>query len=138
MPQRQLNEAELVRYLYTRSSVTVPHIAKTFDVDPKTAFYHLEKLVQKGLVAKSERSYGSKYMLKPELTNIPLKFYLQVALTYTPLIVGVILFLNTYYMASCFFLLTSSTLGLATTYHELIHYKKGRLKEVLALLEKRT
>jgi len=134
--QRQLSDAELVRYLYTHSTVTAPHIAKTFNVDPKTASYHLEKLVKLGLAAKQERSYGSKYMLKPELTKIPARFYIQLALTYTPFILGVILLLNTYYIASSLFLLLSSAVGIISTYQQLSHYRKGRLEEILMVLRK--
>jgi len=134
--ERSLDDAQLIRYMYTHSSVTVPHIAKVFNVDPKTASYHLEKLVKLGLMVKKEKKYGSRYMLKPELTRIPTRFYIQTALTYTPLIFGIILFLQSHYLVSSIFLVLSSIFGTLSAFQQISHLKKLRLEEILALLKK--
>ena len=137
MAERQLDEAELVRYMYTHSTVTVPHVAKTFKVDPKTASYHLEKLTKQGLIVKKEKKYGSKYMLNPEITKTPARFYLQAALTFTPTILGILLLINQNYLVASTFLAISSTIGTSSSLLQLKHYQKQRLEEILALLRKR-
>jgi DNA-binding transcriptional ArsR family regulator len=136
--ERQLDEAELVRYMYTHSTVTVPHVAKVFKVDPKTASYHLEKLTRQGLVVKKEKKYGSKYMLNPEITKTPARLYLQAALTFSPTILGVMLLINQNYPAASIFLAVSSTIGASSSLLQLKRYQKQRLEEILMLLKKRT
>ena len=138
MAERQLDEAELVRYMYTHSTVTVPHVAKVFKVDPKTASYHLEKLTRQGLVVKKEKKYGSKYMLNPEITKTPARLYLQAALTFSPTILGVMLLINQNYPAASIFLAVSSTIGASSSLLQLKRYQKQRLEEILMLLKKRT
>jgi len=135
--ERQLDEAELVRYMYTHSTVTVPHVAKVFKVDPKTASYHLEKLTKQGLVVKEEKKYGSKYMLNPEITKTPARLYLQAALTFSPTILGVMLLINQNYPAASIFLAASSTIGALSSLLQLRRYQKQRLEEILMLLKKR-
>jgi DNA-binding transcriptional ArsR family regulator len=135
--ERQLDEAELVRYMFTHSTVTVPHVAKTFKVDPKTASYHLEKLTKQGLIVKKEKKYGSKYMLNPEITKTPTRFYLQAALTFSPTILGIILLINQNYPAASTFLAASSIIGASSSLLQLKHYQKQRLEEILTLLKKR-
>lgn len=137
MAERQLDEAELVRYMFTHSTVTVPHVAKTFKVDPKTASYHLEKLTKQGLIVKKEKKYGSKYTLSPEITKTPTRFYLQAALTFSPTILGIILLINQNYPAASTFLAASSIIGASLSLLQLKHYQKQRLEEILALLKKR-
>jgi len=135
--ERQLDEAELVRYMYTHSTVTVPHVAKVFKVDPKTASYHLEKLTKQGLVVKEEKKYGSKYMLNPEITKTPARLYLQAALTFSPTILGVMLLINQNYPTASIFLAVSSTIGALSSLLQLRRYQKQRLEEILMLLKKR-
>jgi DNA-binding IclR family transcriptional regulator len=135
--ERQLDEAELVRYMYIHSTVTVPHVAKVFKVDPKTASYHLEKLTRQGLVVKKEKKYGSKYMLNPEITKTPARLYLQAALTFSPTIIGVMLLINQNYPAASIFLAVSSTIGALSSLLQLKRYQKQRLEEILMLLKKR-
>jgi DNA-binding transcriptional ArsR family regulator len=136
MAERQLDEAELVRYMFTHSAVTVPHVAKVFKVDPRTASYHLEKLARQGLIVKKEKKYGSKYLLNPEVTEIPARFYLQAALTFSPTILGLLLLINQNYLAASIFLAMSSIIGVTSSFLQLKHYQKQRLEEILTLLRR--
>jgi len=136
MAERQLDAAELVRYMFTHSAVTVPHIAKVFKVDPRTASYHLEKLARQGLIVKKEKKYGSKYLLNPEVTEIPTRLYLQAALTFSPTILGLLLLINQNYLASSIFLAMSSIIGVASSFLQLKHYQTQRLEEILTMLRR--
>lgn len=133
---RTLNDADVLRFLYERGVVTVPEVAEKFNVDVKTASYHLEKLVKLGLAEKRVKRYRSQFKLKPSLTSIPACFCFQLALTYSPFIVGLFLFLHSFYFESSLFLLFSSTLGSAAAMQRLIHYKRGKLEQLLQLLKK--
>ncbi|MEM3703690.1 MAG: winged helix-turn-helix domain-containing protein, partial [Candidatus Bathyarchaeia archaeon] len=91
MERRTVDDKRLVAFLYGHNPSTIPKIAKALNVDPTTVRHHLEKLIEKGIVIKEEKRYGTKYHLNPKLTSIPLKFYVTLAIIYIPYIVALLL-----------------------------------------------
>lgn len=134
MSRRELDTKKLFEYLYTHNPSTIIQIAKALNVDPTTARHHLEKLIEKRLVVKQEKRYGTKYYINPELTKIPFNLYIILALTYIPYISAIFLLTLQRYLEASILLAVSSTLGLSQAYLQIYHYKKGRLKELLQLL----
>lgn len=132
--RRELDARRLFEYLYRNNPSTVPKIAKALNVDPTTARYHLEKLVEKGLVIKEEKRYGAKYHVNPSLTKAPLRFYVSLAIAYVPYVSALLILPLGRCFEASLLLAVSSTLGLVQSYLQLHRFRRTRLEELLKLL----
>lgn len=89
---KKLDPEELIKYLITHNPVTQSDIAREFDVNPMTAKYWLEKLVEKGVLEEKipkknvASKHGAEYRLCRRVT--PFK-HLLIPIT---LLVSTILF----------------------------------------------
>jgi len=85
----KMDSKELVELLITHGALTVPQISKLLDANVGSADYHLRKLMEKGIVKKREKSYGSKYYVDDALFALSREVLWGLASTVSLLVFGV-------------------------------------------------
>jgi hypothetical protein len=117
LPNIKLEDKAIVKLLIDRGELTVPAIAKFLGVEASGVDYHLKGLVEKGVVGKKHKSYGSKYFVAENLISISKGATWELSASFVFLLVGgVLLFSNLAFAAGC--LLVSSLIGVASIFIE--------------------
>ena len=134
MPRR-LSQRELLEYLLEHGPATNSDICKALNVHPQTAKYHLEKLMEDGIILKKGEGYGAKYYINPKLID-PLKPLLIAALPTGFLIVSILLLFKGSLLYSIISLMLSAIPGVASLWLLFLKAYREKVDQLLSYIAK--
>ena len=130
MPRR-LSQRELLEYLLEHGPATNSDICKALDVHPQTAKYHLEKLMEDGIILKKGEGYGAKYYVNPKLVD-PKKPLIMASSSTVFLIISLLLFVKGDLLHAFTALILSAMPGVASLWSLFLKTYREKVDQLLS------